>query len=313
MKPLRSVSLILALTASCSAFPFAKLLKRQTLSDLNDADILNYALTLEHLEATFYRQGLANFSSSDFTDAGFNSSLYQNIQRIASDESSHVDFITSALTAAGAPATAECTYAFGVTSPASFLATASILEGVGVSGYLGAAAQIANKAYLTAAGSILTVEARHNAYLRATLGEAPFAQPFDTPLSPDEVYTLAHGFIASCPSSNPAIKVRPFPGLAVDSANAGAAITTGSVVTVDTRGFSLEPNSPSAVLYAAFVSVTGPVWTNVTELPGSGGTKFSVTIPQGVEGQSYLVFTGCRDAVTDDTVVAGPALIEISA
>ena len=214
--------------------------------------------------------------------------------------------------AAGAPATAECTYAFGVTSPASFMATASILEGVGVSAYLGAAAQIVNKNYLTAAGSILTVEARHSSYLRAALGEAPFAQPFDVPLTPDEVDTLAHGFIVSCPSSNPPLKVHPFPGLAVDSSSP-APITTGAVITVDTAGYSLEPKSPGAQLYAAFVSVTGPVWTNVTEVPGSSGTKFSVTIPQGVEGQSYLVFTGCHEAVTDDTVVAGPALVEVYA
>ncbi|KAI9686004.1 MAG: hypothetical protein M1822_003987 [Bathelium mastoideum] len=277
---------------------------------MNDVDILNYALTLEHLEATFYRQGVANFSSSDFTNAGFNSSVYENIQRIASDETTHVNFITSALAAANAPAVAECTYAFGTASPATFLATASILEGVGVSAYLGAAAQIANHDYLTAAGAILTVEARHSAYLRNALGEAAFAQPFDAPLTPDAVYTLAHGFIVSCPPSNPPLKVKAFPGLTLDTGSAEP-VVAGQTVTVDTAGYSLEPKSPGAVLYAAFVSVAGPVWTNVTEVAGSGGTKFDVTIPRGVEGQSYLVFTGCHDAVTDDTVVAGPALIEI--
>lgn len=48
--------------------------------------------------------------------------------------------------------------------------------------YLGAAASIIDKDYLTVAGAILTIEARHSAYLRSELYQSPFPAPFDTPL-----------------------------------------------------------------------------------------------------------------------------------
>lgn len=48
--------------------------------------------------------------------------------------------------------------------------------------YLGAARDIVNKDYLDAAGSILAIEARHTSYIRASLNQSPFPNPFDTPL-----------------------------------------------------------------------------------------------------------------------------------
>ena len=185
---------------------------RDAASGPSDLDILNYALTLEHLEDKFYREGLANYTESDFAAAGFDSTFYSNLKEVSSDEMTHVGFLTAAITKAGAQTgvkpVAECTYAFPSTDPKSFIALASVLEGVGVSAYLGAAADIMSKNYLTAAGSILTVESRHSAYIRASLGESPFPSPFDVPLDFDEVYTLAAPFIVSCPSTNAKLPVK---------------------------------------------------------------------------------------------------------
>ena len=181
---------------------------RQSAPTVTDADILNYALTLEHLEDKFYRDGLANYTADQFAASGFDSTFYNNLKEISSDETTHVSFLTAALTAAGATPVKECTYAFPATDPTSFVTLSSVLEGVGVSAYLGAAAQIVSAEYLTAAGSILTVESRHSAYIRSSLKQSPFPAPFDVPLSLDEVYTLAKPFIVSCPSENPTLPVK---------------------------------------------------------------------------------------------------------
>jgi len=57
--------------------------------------------------------------------------------------------------------------------------------------YTGAAASIMKKEYLTAAGTILAVEARHAAYIRAEIRESPFPSPFDTPLDFNEGKPIA--------------------------------------------------------------------------------------------------------------------------
>ncbi len=61
-------------------------------------DILNYALTLEHLEDKFYREGLANFTQAQFAAAGFDATFYNNLKEVSNDETTHVNFLTSALT-----------------------------------------------------------------------------------------------------------------------------------------------------------------------------------------------------------------------
>jgi hypothetical protein len=98
-----------------------------------------------------------------------------------------------------------------------------------VSAYLGAAASIMAKEYLTAAGSILTVEARHNTYLIGANRGNPVPSPFDTPLDFDEVYSIASAFIVSCPKTNPTLPVKAFPPLTVQGS---AAVSSGETIHV---------------------------------------------------------------------------------
>lgn len=181
-------------------------------------------------------------------------------------------------------------------------------KGVGVSAYLGAAAHIMNTTYLSAAGSILSVEARHSAYLRASLGQIPFAQPFDNPLDFNEVYTIASSFIASCPSSNMKLPVKAFPSLTVASGDGKNAkmCTAGSIVQL-MAGEGFEKMNATDV-HAAFITANGPVWAD-TKNKADG--KFMVTVPKGVAGQSYVVLTKENKQATDDSIVAGPAIIEV--
>jgi len=159
--------------------------------------------------------------------------------------------------------------------------------------------------YLTAAGSILSIEARHSSYIRNALKQAPFPAPFDTPLDFNEVYTLAAQFIVSCPSTNPALPVKAFPVLSLGTTGT---IMSGSTITLLTKGYTLVAVDGTSPLYAAFITLTGPIFVKAT--PVDGG--FSVVVPAGINGQSYVVLTGCKDVVTDDTVVAGPAIVEIT-
>ena len=75
-----------------------------------------------------------------------------------------------------------------------------------------------------------------------------------------------------------------------------------------TPGYTLAPADGKAPIYGAFITVTGPIFVDATPIDGG----FSVVVPKGINGQSYVVLTGCSDAVNDETISAGPAIVEIT-
>jgi hypothetical protein len=152
----------------------------------------------------------------------------------------------------------EATYKFPFDSVRTFVGLSSVLEGVGVSAYLGAAASIVTKDYLTAASSILTVESRHSSYIRAALGESPFPKPFDTPLDFNQVYSLAAQFIVSFASGAAPLPFKAFPPIKIRDSK--YVYTACSSPLTFTDGFknakAVMPNviKESTPVYAVFFS-----------------------------------------------------------
>ncbi len=170
----------------------ARLLAAQTEFE-SDVDVLNYALTLEHLEAAFYQL----VPEYEFAEDGFGNSITDYLTIIGEHETAHVDTLTAVISDLGGEPVEAAEYDFGVTDTESFLATASAVENLGVQAYDGAAASIESVDLLLAAGGIVAVEARHAAYLNLVIGESPFPAATETPLTPDEVLEIATPFIVS--------------------------------------------------------------------------------------------------------------------
>jgi rubrerythrin len=173
--------------------------------DFDDIEVLNFALTLEHLEYAFYRDGLERFDQKDFKRSklnGFGNRIQMqarpNLMDIRDHEETHVDTLTSVIESLGGDPVEEACYDFGYDNVNEFLEIAAVLENTGVSAYDGAISLIEAEDLLTAGATIATVEARHASYLNLLNGDDPFPEPFDDPKSPSEVLDAAGGFIVEC-------------------------------------------------------------------------------------------------------------------
>jgi len=164
----------------------------------SDVDVLNYALTLEHLENAFYRDGLAMLGVNGFTALGFQPGVFDFLSEIGAHEAAHVDTLTGVISQLGGEPVAEATYDFGYTDAAGFLKVSQALEDTGVSAYQGAAQYLMdNGDLLTAALTIHGVEARHAAYVAVLNANDPFPEAVNPTLTPAEVLDIATPFITS--------------------------------------------------------------------------------------------------------------------
>ena len=158
--------------------------------DAGDAEILNFALTLEYLESDFYnvkgRQvGLSGPAKSYATLFG-------------EQESQHVRALSAAIKQLGGKPIAKPTFVFPVTNEKTFLALASVLENTGVGAYNGAAPSLKSKQVLAEAGEIVQIEARHAAAVDLLIGKSPTPNgAFDASLTKAQVLAKASPLIRS--------------------------------------------------------------------------------------------------------------------
>ncbi|KAJ6514902.1 ferritin-like domain-containing protein [Mycena vitilis] len=284
-----TIATTVSLALGAAAAPQAK-----RAAAIDDATVLNFALTLEHLENAFYSGALKKFNQRDFTKAGLPSWARGRFAQVAAHEAAHVAFLSNAL---GDKATQPCNYSFPYTDPKSFAALSQAIEGVGVSAYIGAAQYITDKTYLSAAASVLSTEARHASWVASAVNKyAGWSGALDVPLGLNQVYTIAAAFITDCPSTNPKLPVMAFPTLKVTTTRYSPG-----------KNISLEftPSTPVAAgtpLHVAFY--TG---LSVEYAPLTSDNK--VVIPEDLLGQVYAVVTTNGTAVHDGDTLAGPAIL----
>ena len=162
-----------------------------------DVGILNFALTLEYLEAAFYNEASANQAKSSFIKDGQTQVF---LKRVTADENAHVAFLKKAL---GSKAIAAPKVDFGGTTSneAVFVKTSVSLENTGVHAYFGQALNIQKPATVAAALSIATVEARHASVagllLKPTVKNISPDGAFDVPFTAAKVLKAveATGFL----------------------------------------------------------------------------------------------------------------------
>lgn len=165
-----------------------------------DVGVLNYAYALEQLEADFYAKVAATSGILSATELSY-------FQQVAAHEAIHRDFFKKAITgAASAQLLRNLTPTYPTdtfTSRAKILETAKTFEDLGVAAYNGAGKLIQTPAYLVIAGQIVSVEARHAAYIRDLITPGSFAADdqvdpmtgLDKAMTPTQVLTAAQAFI----------------------------------------------------------------------------------------------------------------------
>jgi hypothetical protein len=265
-----------------------------------DTLVFQFADVLNQLEMTFYQEAMKKFTASDLQAAGFASgqAVTEQMNQILSDEQEHIKTLQKSIQSFGAAPVTSCKFdvSSALTDVKTMSTVARVFELTGVSAFLGAAPLLTDPVLLTAAASILSVEARHSTMLNALNTGSAIPAAFDIPLTPSEILAIASPFISDCDLGVPAN-----PSLTVTN--------TGAL----TPGTTLSVSSP------AINGTTDGLFCQMLV----GGMSFSMTmplsscvVPSGINGPVAMWVTSDNQPLLGNAIdratsqlVAGPGII----
>ncbi|WVW84033.1 hypothetical protein I302_106061 [Kwoniella bestiolae CBS 10118] len=273
----------------------------------NDLTVVKFAALAESLEKRFYETALAKFDAQAFTDAGFldGQGIFDQIQVITTDEATHLTVLQSVAQSLGG-STADvdsCTFSFdsALTDVKTFLATARVLEFVGIDAYIGGTTLIGDKSLLVSAAEITTVEARHNTVLNTLNGGPSIPNAFDMVLTPQQVLSVAAPFVSGGCDPVAALGLTPTPALTITNT---------------------EPAQPGTLLTFGGAGLDGKDQAGLFCNMIIGGATESINlpigecrVPEGLDGAVHLFITSSATPISANIVnqdasafVAGPAI-----
>lgn len=173
-----------------------------TLDFKDDFGVLNYAYALEQLEAAFY------IKVASAPPSGFSAAERTYFQDIQFHEIAHREFFKNALGTAAIGSLEVDFSSINFTDRTSVLGAAKAFEDLGVAAYNGAGVRLNDDKFIVAAGQIVSVEARHAAYVRDMISNGSFAnlgeltslgadntKGLDAATTPDKVLAIASKYV----------------------------------------------------------------------------------------------------------------------
>ncbi|KAG5638813.1 hypothetical protein H0H81_009786 [Sphagnurus paluster] len=211
---------------------------------LDDITVLNFALTVKHLENSFYSQGLAKYNEQAFRDAGFPSGFRGRFTQVGEHEAAQVAFLSSAL---GDKATKPCNYQFPYNDPKSFVTLSQVIN--------------------TGFGDLDAKSA-----ISSGLGWSSSSAWSASVPATSTSWSVAASFTESCPSTNPTFSFKALPAVSF-----GSNPKSGQTVSVNFKSMADASTPLYVVFFSGFSQVAVPVEDGKVTIPSNlNGTVYTV-------------------------------------